>query len=384
MLTQEQLIQLYRAHQSDNVLSVYLDGEANDPAQRSVWRKRFEQGLADTGRALENADSDSRAAFERAAGRIRGELDQFDAFLPGKGWVGFATADALLYAESVTTPMPDLVRWERGLRVAPFVRGLKQSRPVFLVLADRRRARVFEYRDGTASELPGVVADTDVGDLTDMGVGKRGAVYSGVRGQTGTDAAQRYLEQNSERMLKSLMATLEERVGTDGFLVVGGTPETVSALSQHASAQLSRRLLEQPSLHLDMSAADVKAAAEDSASVLTQRQQEGLVDEVLDQARSGGRGCLGAEATERALREGRVDTLLLTRDFIREVSDFADHCVGAAFDQHAEVEELSGEAATRLDRDGGGIGARLRFVIRDEGAATAEAEPVPRRAEATG
>ena len=366
MLTHEKLVQLYRDCQSEKVLSIYLDGEANDPAQRKVWRRRLEQHIADAGRHLENASSEERAGFHGALGLLRGELEWFDAFLPGKGWVGFATSERVLYAETVSAPMPDLVRWEQGIRVAPYVRGLKQIRSVVVVLADRRRARVFEYRDGVVSELPGVLADTDVGDLTDIGVGKRGATHSGVRGQTGTDAAQRYLDAGSERMLKRLMENLEERVGEDGFLVVGGTPETVSALGQHASAGMAKRLLERPSLHVDMSAAEVRTAAEVCASALTQRGQEGLVTEVLDLARSGGRGCLGIEATERALKEGRVDTLLLTRSFIREVPDFADHCVGAAFDQHADVEELSGSPAERWDHDAGGIGARLRFVLPEQ------------------
>lgn len=363
MLTREALIQLYRDHQSEMVLSIYIDGEANDPAQRNVWRRRLEQQLGEAERELAKAPADERSGFQEGAERLRGELGRFDAFIPSRGWVGFATADGVIYAEAVAAPMPDLVRWERGLRVAPYIRGLKQTRPVIVVLVDRRRARVFEYRQGAVSELPGVLADTDVGDLTDLGVGKRGGTHSGVRGQTGTDAAQRYLHAGFDRMLKALMTQLDERVGPEGFLVVGGTPESVTALAQLAPPHLADRLLERPSLHVDMSAADVREAAEACASELTQRGQENLVSEVLDQARSGGRGCLGIEATERALREGRVDTLLLTRSFIRERPDFADHCVGAAFDQQADLEELSGTAAEALDQHGGGVGARLRFVL---------------------
>jgi hypothetical protein len=60
----------------------------------------------------------------------------------------------------------------------------------------------------------------------------------------------------------------------------------------------------------------------------------------------------------------RVDTLLLSRTFIRAQPDAADQCVGSALAQDASVEELSEEGAARLDREGGGIGARLRYRVR--------------------
>ena len=366
MLTHQTLVALYRELLGDKVLSIYLDGQATDPAERSVWRRRLEQQLGDAERRLQDEPSEEQAGFQNALSLLKEELGWFDAFLPGKGWVGFATADRVVYSETVSVPMPDLVRWERGIRVAPYVRGLKQGRGVTVVLADRRHARVFAYRDGDAEELPGVVADTDVGDLTDVGVAKRGGTHSGVRGQTGTDAARRFLDAGAERMMKRLMEDLAERVDGDGFLLLGGTPETVSALAQQASPQLAGRLLERPSLHTGMSPAEVRDAAEAAVSELTERLQEGLVTEVSDLAHSGGRGCLGSEATVKALLEGRVDVLLLTRSFIRENPDFADRCVGSAFDQQAEVEELSGSAAQGLDSQGGGIGARLRFLLKSQ------------------
>jgi stalled ribosome rescue protein Dom34 len=206
-------------------------------------------------------------------------------------------------------------------------------------------------------------ADTEVGDLTDVGVAKRGGTYSGVRGQTGTDAARRFLDQGVDRMLKALMDELIVRVDGSGLLVVGGTPETVAAIMSQAPPWLAERTLPQPSLHIGMSMAEVQRAAEDSASILTGHLQQKLLDQVIDLARSGARGCLGPESTEAALLGGRVDALLLSRRYIHENADRADWCVGSAFSQGADVEEVSLDVADQLDREGGGIGARLRFVV---------------------
>jgi hypothetical protein len=366
MMTHDKLVEFYRKLRDDKVLSIYLDAQASDPAQRNVWRRRLDQQVDRVEKRLGEVAADEKAAFHDALALLRKELGRFDGFVTGKGWVGFATPAEVLYSESVPVPMPDLVAWEHGLRVAPYVRGLKQGRAVVIVLADRRHARVFEYRRGEVSELPGVLADKDVGDLSDMGVAKRGATHTGVRGQTGTDAAQRFLAAGSERMLKGLAENLVEHVNGHGLLILGGPQETVAAILQMIPPWMAERTLEYPSLHVDMTLAEVKDAAEECASVLTNQLQEGMVTQVLDMAHSGGRGCLGAEATERALLEGRVDTLLLSRTYIRENPDHADHCVGTAFNQGANVEELSGAAADKLNAEGAGIGARLRFVLKEE------------------
>lgn len=368
MLTHERLVELYRELRDEHVLSVYLDAEEHDPAQRKSWRRRLDHQLTEVRRDVEeNGSTDERDALTEAVSRIEEELSEFDAFLPDKGWVGFATPDQIWYAQPVPVPMPDLARWEKGIRVAPYVRGLKQDRPVVLVLVDSQRARVFRYQDGRLEEPEALRADIFVGDLSDVGVRKLASQQTGVRGETSTDQAQRILEVSTERMLKQLMEVLSEMAGGRGFLVIGGTPEMVRRAAADVPKSLSDRVLERPSLHFDMSVPEVREAAETAATELTRRVQESMVEDLVDAALSGGRACLGREETERALQEMRVDTLFLSRDFIDRDPDFADRCVGSAFAQDARVEELSAAAAERLGEEGGGIGARLRFKIRQNG-----------------
>lgn len=370
MLTRAELVELYRELQDETVLSVYLDADQHDPAQRTMWRRRLEGLLSECKRQI---GDDGRGTFEEAWARLDEKLRDHDAFLPGKGWVGFATADRLWYAEEVPVPMPDLVRWEPGIRVAPYVRGLKQERSVVVVLADSQRARVFEYRDGAVDEFSDLRADTFLGDLSDVGQRKRSAHRTGLRGETATDQAQRILEVSTERMIKELLQLLAERVGDEGFLVLGGTPETVKRMAEAVPRSLVSRTVERPSLHVEMSPPQVREAVEAAASELTERRQTELLEEVVDQARAGGRACLGREETEKALQEMRVDTLLLSRRFIADQPDLADRCVGTAFAQGAEVEELGEAVGAHLDEEGEGIAARLRFTVRKEDGSGASA-----------
>lgn len=363
MLNQEELVDLYRTHRETPVLSVYLDGKAGDFADRKTWRRRFDQEVTQA-RKLARAETDEAdAGLEKALAHISAELDAFDNFLPDRGWVGFATPDGVVQSGSVRVPMPDLVRWEKGIRVAPYVRALKQERLVLTVLVDSRRARIFEYRGGELGEPENLNAETFLGDLTDVNVSKRPTNHSGVRGKTGTDAAQNYLGVGSRKMMKKLGQQVHDRLGTDGHLVIGGTPEAVTQALEQVPGQLNGRMIRRTALRVEMTDAEVISELEAAASELNQSLQLGLLEDVVDQARSGGRGALGADPVEKALREARVDTLLLSRNFMAASPDYADHLVGAAFEQHAEVEELSTEGAARLDSEGEGVAARLRYTL---------------------
>jgi hypothetical protein len=362
MLAREELVHLYRDLRQEKVLSVYLDGRTHDFSERHLWRKHLEHGVAEA-RRMVNGSGDDPDAFGSALSRVREALDEYDQFLPERGWVGFATPDRLVYGSPVRVPMPDLVRWENGLRVAPYVRALKQERLVVGVVVDSRRARIFTYRDGTLGEPENLLAETFLGDLSDMNVSKRATSHSGVRGKTATDAAQRFLGVGSERMVKALVDRIAEAAGDEAMLVVGGNTEAVAAVMSHLPQHLEKRTIQRTALVFEMSDAEARDEIEEAASELNRRVQEQLMEEVVDQARSGGKGALGPEAVQKALGEGRVDTLFLSRGFIRANPEYADHLVGAAFEQHGEVEELSGGGGERLDSEGEGVAARLRYTL---------------------
>ena len=365
MLTHDELVDLYRDLRGDKVLSVYLDGKATDFAERTAWRRRLDQQVNEARKSANGEGPEEEQRFKKAFKHIEEALGKHDSFLPNFGWVGFATDDGLVYGNPVRVPMPDLVRWEDGIRVAPYVRALKQERLVIAILVDSRRARIFEYRNGELGEPENLNAETFLGDLTDINVSKRATNHSGVRGKTGTDAAQKFLEVGSERMQKRLAELLTERAGDEALVVLGGTPEVVAALHSHLPNRVTSRTAVEASLRLEMTDAEVRDAVEATASAVNQRVQGELLDQVMDQARAGGRGALGPESVEKALKEARVDTLLISRNFIRANPDYADHLVGTAFEAQAEVEELSGEGAERLDREGEGLAARLRYTLKD-------------------
>lgn len=355
------MIRLDRALREQRALSVYVDGTLHDPAARHAWRKKLEQNLQEIRSRLQASNRGEVDAFERAARRIQEPLGSFEAAIPAAGWVGFATADALHHAGAVAAPVPDLAWWGRGIRVAPYVRALKQHRPVVAALVDSRRARLFTYHAGELKEVADLRVDTFLGDLSDVFAGGR---TSGVRGLPTADVAERNLLVALDRMLKDLARQVGELADADAWIVLGGTPEVVKAAADHLADRLRGRLLEQTSLEVTASNAAVRDAVQAAAHTLREGQQDELVGAIIDAARANGKGVVGVAASFKALEERSVERLFLTRSFMARRPDEAERAVKAAFDQDALVEETSGDAAARLETEGEGIGARLRFVVR--------------------
>ncbi|MFO8174574.1 MAG: hypothetical protein ACQET1_07165 [Gemmatimonadota bacterium] len=366
MLSRDQLAEIYWGLEDEKVLTVYVDGVGSDPALRRVWRRRLAHELEREAHRLKMENPEDTTLFKAAEERVMTELDAFDAFLPAKGWVGFATAEELCHAETLPVQVPNLVRWATGPRVAPYIRGLKQLRPMAIALVDSRRGRIFLYREGELKEVEDLRADTFMGDLMDPSPPQRAGRHSGTRGETATDAAQRYLGEGTSRMLRRVKELCLDLIQPEGFLLLGGDQEAIAHLRPLLPRKLDRRILENPSLFVEMADPEVKKAAADGASALAKLRQTSLLDEITERAYSGGNGSLGAEETVRALREKRVDILALSRGFVEANPDLADQCVTDAFHQGADVRVFSGEPAGRLDAVGGGVAARLRYRWRLE------------------
>ncbi len=362
MLTRERLLELFQDLRDQEVLSVYVDADQRDPAQRDTWRVHLEREISRLRRTLEHAGDADLAAFDAGWNLVARELTAGEhTSMSKRGWVAFATSGQVWYADGVPAHMPNLVAWQRGIRAAPYVRALKQERPVLAVLLDGRRARVFEHVEGSINELDGVTADTEVGDLSDAGMRKRAGRSSGVRGATSTDQGQRLREVAADRLRKELADLIEQRSRGDGIVVLGGTGDAVKRLLALLPRSLEGRVAQRASLHLDMSPAEVREEIRSAAGDLSEQGHLALVAGVADAARAGGKGALGRDETLKALEGKQVDTLLLSRSFIQEHPAAADQAVGLAFSQGAYAEELSGEAGERLDQEGHGIAARLRF-----------------------
>src|SRR5690606_12393965 len=163
----------------------YLNAEENDPAERRAWKIRLGTMLKTLEEEHADAPGDERKALQRAIERIQEELGDHAGFLPERGWLGFATPDKLEYTTFTPAPMPDLARLEGGAHVAPYIRALKQARPVTAIVPDRRHARVLRYLHGELQGEDSLWSDAALADVPSRGSTKQATTRSGVRGEAG-------------------------------------------------------------------------------------------------------------------------------------------------------------------------------------------------------
>jgi hypothetical protein len=149
MLSQLQLVTLYRSLREKRVLSVYIDGSATDPAVPRPWRVPLDDALKDLRKWLADSSHVERATFDGCVGVLEQQLAEFDASVGAPGWVAFINSgDESCVAHQLPVAVPTLAVWSTGPCLAPYMRALKETRPVIVAVADARKAEMYRYTLG--------------------------------------------------------------------------------------------------------------------------------------------------------------------------------------------------------------------------------------------
>jgi peptide subunit release factor 1 (eRF1) len=362
MLTYADLIALERSLRSEPILSVYLDGTAKDPATQRTWCIRLEQAIKDLRGWLSDSPRNEREQFEQCVKHLGDTLPPKHTPIGAPGWVTFIAHDGVRYSEHLPVPMPTLAVWSTGASIAPYIRALKQARPVIIVLVDAMKATVYRYHAGILDKLRTIETQAILHPPLHMGDLPRHGFHTGVRGETGRDANQRVLRDGTAHMLKEMTEYVAQQAGTDGWILTGGIPE----VSKHAAASIAQvvpeRVLSLDSLDIHATEAQIIAAAQKGASTLRDMMDLQHIQSIVEHANGSDLATLGPEATRLALGQARVRELYFTPRYLADHTADVEDAVRAAVDQKATVEQVSQEAAARLDAFGG-IAARLRYAL---------------------
>jgi len=362
MLSYHELATIARDLANERVLSVYLDAAFDDPARRNAWRGPLDNAIRDIRRDVEGASHTERAHVERCLALLDHELAPFAGGVGAAGWVGFITPDGVRVSEKVPAPMPTMAVWTNGPCVAPYVRALKQARPVVVIVADASRARLARYAEGRLEPARTVHAHATIEAPLHMGDAPRLGFHAGTRGTTGRDASQSARHVGEDRMIDEVTHESLEMAGRDGWILVAGIPEVGAHLARALEKVAVDRVLRLDGLDVHATDAQIQAAAERGASQLRDDFEWRRVSEITGAADQERLVVRGATATRTALDQESVRELYLTPRFLTEHPADAEHAVRAAILQRAAIEEVFRAAAQRLD-EYGGIGARLRYAV---------------------
>jgi hypothetical protein len=264
-------------------------------------------------------------------------------------------------SHTLPVPVPTLAVWSTGAAIAPYMRALKETRPILVILADSSKAELFQYKVGKIEKLDTVRSHHVVEPPCHMGSPARQGFHTGTRGTTGKDAAQRSLLEGRDQMIDDVVSrALAVRGDDDEFIMVGGIKGVARRIIARLASSVADRALELNGLDIHASHAQIRDAVKTAASKLRAAFDSQRIAEITDDSAAGGLGAVGPEETRLALEQASVRDLYMTHKYLEDHAAEAEDAVRSALDQHASVEEVSHEAAEDLQRVGG-LAAGLRF-----------------------
>jgi hypothetical protein len=361
MLTYEELLRLDRHHRGERILSVYLPRADQDPARRAERFIHLDGEISKIRRSLDEASRSERAAFDRAAAAVRESLGALGDW--GTPVAGFAAASGAVWAGAVLASIGFVVRWRDGLTIAPYVRALKQERPVLVTIVDSREARLFRYRAGELIPLDVIEVEGKPDANDHKGESVPSGVRPGIRGAAGRDEMGRREEAAFQRLVNQVVQRLEIEAPPDTEVVLGGTLQAMRQIEGALPKSFEGRVAVSEALTSTLTLPEIARAVTDAASALTARRDAGWIATLLDQASGHGRSAKGVMETRRALAGRAVHELLLAGSFVDAHPDDAEELVRAALDGAARLEVAPRAAAARLEDEAEGVIARLRFPI---------------------
>ena len=359
-LTPSHLTRLRNRFSDRSVLSLYLPvAEAGSP-ERGSWRLKAESMLREAREGLDAGDKDETRAFENALRPITAAFEAAGTTPPPGTWVLFGAEDGLLLSHHVAAPLSPLVRWGRGVRIAPLVGLAELNQQGAVVLLDAERARLFKVEGGDLQESADLIAPRKLEEISDVGVAKRAARATGVRGQTRKDRAKKAWDEETQRFAQRIRDEVLKAAGDGGFILYGGTHRMSQALAGELEARDGAA--EISGLRVEMSEPEVWETIGGALVDVHRARAARALQRVEESVGSGGRGCLGWNDTSRALRDSSVQMLLISNDLVRAEPDRAEDIVGLAMEQGGDVTLIVGEAGERLYSDQDGVAALLRYA----------------------
>jgi hypothetical protein len=326
---------LRRMAPGDGVLSVYLPVERGMAIHHGYVPELMD--LLRIERSALGAPADFQAEAERVLAYVREE------FKPsGLTLAVFASQPRDLFTVlRLQCPLPGLVRFRGQPYLAPIEAMLDDDPRVAIAVVDQREARLIEAFMGKAVSEQHFEDDVP-------GRQRQGA----------------HAEYTIERDRAHHVAQHYRHVGTrlrDIYrerpfkrLVLGGSPETVSAMLDELSTELRPLVAGSFPVELFATTHDLLGQALAIAEQAERAEESQLVDRIFDSAAA----VVGWEPSIRCLGEGRVQRLALTASLIG--TPRGDEALSKAWDTGASVEFVRGEAETRLNASDG-IAALLRF-----------------------
>jgi peptide chain release factor subunit 1 len=231
-------------------------------------------------------------------------------------WSGRSVALFSCVPESFLKAYPLAVPIRSRVRISdrPFVKPLADLLDSYggygVVLVDKQGARLFYFHLGELREQEGVVGESV--RRTKRGGGSQAAGRrGGVAGQTN------YVEEVADRNMKEVVEAATRFFTENNVrrIVIGGTEDNVALFRSQLPKAWQSLVMGTFSISMVASHTEVLERAMEIGREVEHRRQARLASTVVTNAAKGRGGVVNLEDTLNAIREGRVQTLLIRDGF---------------------------------------------------------------------
>lgn len=362
-----QSVRQWAAGADEPVLSVYLNVDPSDAKNLNQgYLTRFKTAVRKIAEALAH-DEAALGQFRTVAALVGKELAEYEP--DTKALAIFQMPYGLNWRCAVRVPVREAVEWAPSPMLEPMVEMLDEHERYGVALVDRGRARLFAAHLGDIEEM----ADLFGGDVMRHRT-------------TGTD--HRWSERNFQRRaddhaghhareVARSLAEADREYGFDRILLLG-CEEACEMVAAELSRRLERKLVGSAAMPMTATPDEVLRTIEAKHAEVERAEEFDLVGRMVTAAAKRGPAVAGLQETVNALGQGRIRELVVSGNYhphwdelaepapwLHQVDDASEDLLERVLDHTAgsggRIELVWGQAADRLDREGGGIGAILRY-----------------------
>ncbi len=300
----------------------------------------------------------------------------------------FASPEGLWQVFQLPVPLPSRMAVEMDPYVRPLSVLLDEFDRYCVLVLDARKARIFSLYLGEFDEFPEVFMEQERPSRPSTSKSLGGA-SAGVKVGLGDEKLKSHIEDKIHRYLKDIASKTFDFFHEQEFnlLILGGPQDkTLPKIKGHLHSYLSKRLAGEFNARPEDKKDHLKQKALEVAQHWERKNEEKLIDSLLETHNSGGKAVLGLEPTLEALFLGQIHTLILDENFkvqgfvcpqdhhlstylqtcpvcqstMYQVQDLADEMVEEAILQQAEIKHVFTEHQAFKPYS---IGAFLRFTL---------------------
>jgi Bacterial archaeo-eukaryotic release factor family 10 len=344
----------------DHTLTLYLnvdnaaqENQAANPAW-SVWAKN---ALRDLHKNSDNEQSDAWKNIEESA---QNYLSNYQP--QGKGLLIFA-GDSFQQVYELPLYFENQVSFGKPC-LTPLLSAIDEYEPYLVALVDQESARFFISYLGEIGFQESIEIDLEEYDFQQKTLMPSVSAITGGHGITqgsNREAYERMIDEHHNRFYREAVDVIQKLVDKNNVdrVILGGSEQSAYAVQHLMPDSLKTHVVGVVNIPMRYNASEIFQHILPTAQEAEQKQDMDIVNQVIDFAKSRGRGALGEEAVKTALDMQQVELLILP--WPSQKPDLSDDLAFRALQLNSKIELVNGEAMERLNAEGG-VAARLYYA----------------------